>query len=419
MQALAALLEVEEGRPVAEALAGAERGLSPEDRRLATQIVYAVLRHRRFLDAFITTRIPRSPKAAVRMVIRIGLCQLWFMDRVPDYAVVSSAVEQARTVDARAAGLVNAVLRTAIRTPFEPREPGVRYSLPDWILERWQARWPGDWETMAARLNEPPPMTLRVRKDRATALADLASEGVEAVASDWLPDAITVRSPLRLERSALFRQGFLYVQDQSAMAVTYAAAEPEQTRIVDLCAGVGGKSFHLADQHPTAHVTAVDTAAERLARLRENAVRLHLAGRVTPVLGDARAVASQEHGGIVIVDAPCTGLGILRRRPDIRWRRQPRDLARFQILQRELLDAAVGTVEPGGIVVYSVCSTEPEETTVVVNAILQAHSELVPEDVAQLLPEPWTRFREGHWLLVPPGIADLDGFFIARLRRTA
>ena len=411
-------MEVEKGRPVAEALAAVERGLSSEDRRLATQIVYGVLRHRRFLDAFMSDRISRPPKPAVKMVIRIGLEQLWFMDRVPDYAVVSSAVEQARSVDARAAGLVNAILRTAIRTPFEPREPGVRYSLPDWILERWQARFPGDWESMAARQNMPPPMNLRVRGDRDAALADLAAAGVDAVASEWLPDAITVRSPIRLERLHLFGQGQLYVQDQSAMAVAYAASDPDPRHILDLCAGVGGKSFHLADQHPGSHVTAVDTAAERLARLRENAVRLHLVGRVTPVLRDAREAELKERADIVIVDAPCTGLGILRRRPDIRWRRQPRDLGRFQLLQRELLEAAVRAVEPGGIVVYSVCSTEPEETSAVVNAVLDAHPELLSEDVATQLPSPWSRFRDGSWVMVPPGMEDLDGFFIARLRRT-
>lgn len=418
-RAFDALMEVERGRPVADALSGVEKGLSTEDRRLATMIVYGVLRNRRWLDAFIADRIPRPPKPPVRMVLRMGLYQLWFMDRVPDYAVVSSTVEQARGVDPRLAGLVNAVLRAAQRQRFEPVDQGVRYSLPDWILERWQARWPDDWEDMAARLNEPARMTLRTRGDRDEVARELRGDGVEVEASTWLDDALRVRSPLRLEASRAFGEGRFYVQDESAMAVAYAADGLDGARILDLCAGVGGKSLHLADRNPHSHVTAVDTAAERLGRLRQNATRLHLADRVSPVLGDAREVARSDAGRarVVVVDAPCTGLGILRRRPDIRWRRKPEDLFRFQRLQKELLEGALAAVEPGGILVYSVCSTEPEETIAVVEGALGAHPEFQTESVSTRLPSAWARFAEGPWVTVPPGLDDLDGFFIARLVR--
>jgi 16S rRNA (cytosine967-C5)-methyltransferase len=409
-------MEVERGRPVAGALSGIEGEVSSEDRRLATQLVYGVLRNRRRLDAFLDARIPRAPRPDVRMVLRMALVQLWFMDRVPAYAVVSSAVEQARALDGRAAGLVNAVLRAA-GSVLEPDEPGVRYSLPDWILERWQTRWPDTWEAMAARMNEAPRMNLRVRGGRADVMHELQAEGLEVEPSVWMDDAVTVRSPLRLERSPAFQDGRVYVQDESAMAVAYAADGLDGARILDLCAGVGGKSFHLADRNRASHVTAVDTSAERLGRLRQNAKRLGLAQRVAPVLGDARVVAHTEQAGVVVVDAPCTGLGILRRRPDIRWRRRPRDLARFQLLQIALLKAALEAVEPGGVVVYSVCSTEPEETREVMGAVLAEHPEYAPENVSAVLPGPWARFADGPWLTVPPGLEDLDGFFIARLRR--
>ena len=412
-------MAVERGRPVAEALAAAAEGLREDDRRLTTQIVYGVLRHRRRLDDFIQARVARPPKAAVRMIMRMGLYQLWFMDRVPDYAVVSSAVDQTRERDPHAAGLVNAVLRSAQRDRRGTDAAGIRYSLPDWILARWQARWPHDWERMAERLNEPAPLTLRVRGGRDDVVRDLSAEGLAVKPSPWLQDAVSVRSPFRLEASGAFQDGRVYVQDESSMAVAYAADGRDGARILDLCAGVGGKSFHLADRNPKSRVTAVDHAPARLARLRQNARRLQLAHRVVPVLSDAREAARSAAGqaGVVVVDAPCTGLGILRRRPDIRWRRWPRDLARFHALQEAILEAALAAVEPHGILVYSVCSAEPEETTDVVREALGRHPEFRADPVSERLPPAWDQFAQGPWLVVAPGLTDLDGFFIARLVR--
>ncbi len=414
--ALRALERVETGDPVADAMRSVAGGLSPADRRLATQLVYGVLRHRRLLDWWIDSHRQGRLTPGVRQILRLGLFQAVLLDRIPRYAAVSAAVDQARREAPRAAGLVNAVLRRTLDDLRWPDDPRVRFSMPDWLADRWRTRWPDRWMEMLERCNETPPLTLRVRGSVPALYDELSEKGVAARPSPWFPEAIRVDGPLWLEDWAPFRDGRVYVQDESAMAVAYAADCPAGARILDMAAGLGGKTFHLLDRAAGSEALAVDLSAERLQALRVTARRLQVEQRVSVQAGDARTVARQ--GGrrfdCVVLDAPCSGLGVVRRRPDIRWRRRPEDLNRLAGLQRELADAAVAALKPGGVLIYSTCSVEPEETTAVAAWLQARHPGLAADPVAPHVPGALRPWAHGPWLIIPPGQTEADGFFIAR-----
>jgi 16S rRNA (cytosine967-C5)-methyltransferase len=421
---LAALARVRRGQAIADALAAVTADLSREDRRLAAQLAYGVLRHRRLLDWWIQRHVRGILSPAVLDILRLAYVQKAFLDRIPDYAIVSAAVEQAKRVEPKAAGLVNAVLRRGLDDRPEPDHPAVRYSVPDWIAARWRRRWPADWEDILRLNNRLPPLTLRVarRASPDALVADLLARGIRAERSPLVPEAIRVWGTLWLEDWPPFQAGEVAVQDETSMVVAHVLGPAPGLRVIDLAAGVGGKTAHLLDLEPSLEVVAVDISAERLARLKANLDRLGGTKPVEVRAADALTLPAEWDGTFdrVLLDAPCSALGVLRRRVDARWRKRPEDLARYAALETALAERAVRLVKPGGILVYSVCSLEPEETVEVVEGVLSRHPELTPDPVGPWLPTPALRklARGGFWQ-VRPGQADaIDGFFIARLAKT-
>ncbi|MBX5466297.1 MAG: 16S rRNA (cytosine(967)-C(5))-methyltransferase RsmB [Firmicutes bacterium] len=424
-EALAALTLIREGMAAADALQkrAVARGLSPNDRALMAQLVYGVLRQRRYLDAWIRTlrRGPLDP--VVEDILRLGFFQLGFLSRMPAYAVVHATVELAKGVQPGAAGLVNAILRRGHGHPPRDLPLAVRYSHPDWLVERWRGRFGDRVEAILQADNEVPPLTLRVNRlaaDRKAVLSRLAERGVEANPSPYVPEAVRVVDSLWLENFPAFRAGWVSVQDESGMLVTWVLDPHPGDRVLDLAAGLGSKTTHILERlGGEGRVWAVDRSARRLGLLAENCRRLGLRGWET-VAADGRQVASRFATPFdrVLLDAPCSGLGVLRRRVDARWKRVEADLARHQRLQRELLAAAAEAVRPGGVVVYSVCSFEPEETEAVVAGALEAGLPLAVESVAPYLPHPELESAlVGPYLRILPGEFGMDGFFVARLRR--
>ncbi len=407
--------------PVADAVDEASRRaqLGREDRRLATQLTYGVLRHRSLLDHWIALRSRRHLEPAVANVLRLAFFQAAFLDRIPDYALVSSAVEQAKRVAPAAQGLVNAVLRRRLDDRPLPDDLATRYSHPPWLVARWQRRWPADIEELLRAANQVPPLTLRVSPgwSRDELLADLARRRVSAEASPLLPEAIRVDGSLWLEDWDAFAQGGVTVQDESSMLPAHVLAPPPGAVVLDLAAGVGGKTCHILQCWPTVTVVAWDQDGRRLERLLANARRLGVADRVRVHEGDGRALSPDEAGTFdaVVLDAPCSGLGVLRRRVDARWRRRESDLGRQQALQLDLLEAAWRVVAPGGPVVYSTCSVEPEETSEVVERFRRRHPEARREPVGPRLPSAALRRRASAPALTwRPSEDRLDGFFVAR-----
>lgn len=413
-------------------------GLSPADRALATAITLGVLRHRGRLDHTLD-HLLRRPLAtlpsAIRTILRMGCFQIVEMDRIPPPAATSEAVHLARRYGHRGtASLVNAVLRRlVVEGPPPPPDAAVDpigqvavvHSHPRWLVARWGARWGLDEAgALAAALNRPAPSVLRVntlRADRDSVLAALVARGLDA-RPGLLPEAVRVSGSL-VERLPLIAQGLCVAQDEGAMMVGLAVAPPPGGLVIDACSAPGGKTFHLAALMANtgrvvacdAHPRKLQTVARRAAVVGATCVEAHHL--------DAREIGRRwpDQADAVLVDAPCSGLGTVRRRPEIKWRAAEADLARHAAAQQTILRGAAGAVRQGGVLVYSVCSIEPEEGPQVVDAFLAAH----PWFARAPLPGLFPRAVGGHTLegtsdgevFLLPHRHDVDGFYIARLRR--
>ncbi len=414
-------------------------GLGGPDRALATELVYGVLRWRGKLDWILTPRLDRRLEAldpAVRHLLRLGAYQLRCLDRIPDFAAVDETVGLARACGAgRSAGYINAVLRAVARRTDgpepDPAADPVRYwgtlgSHPEWLAARWIARLgPEEAGQLMAANNAVPPLTLMVNRLRAgveEARRALEDASIEVAAGRWAPGALTLRgagSPADLPG---FADGvFLPMDEAGALPVLALELAPGQ-RVLDACAGGGSKGALIAAAvGPAGEVVALDRSPRAVRRL-ETAVRRLGCSRVRPHLGDARAAGAKWPGAFprVLLDAPCTGLGTIRRRPEIKWRRRPDDLERMAALQQELLAGVAPAVAPGGLLVYSTCSLEPEETDAVVAAFLASRPEFTPADISpeagDALSVPGA-FVQAGWLRAWPHRHGTDSFFVARFRR--
>ena len=340
-------------------------GLDRRDRAFATELVYGSTRMRRACDFLIDRLVDRPLEPEVRNVLRLGAYQVAFL-RTPPHASVSATVDLA---PARARGFVNAVLRRLLREP-PPRwpDPPTRLSYPDWVVRRLAADLGGPAaEAALEQMNVPPPVTER-------------ADG--------------------------------YIQDEASQQVAAYVGTGAGERVADVCAAPGGKATAMAAAGATL-VVAGDHSAARSSVVVSNAERLRLPNVAVVVADGVHPPLRPGSLDRVLVDAPCTGLGVLRRRPDARWRVQPGDVERLADLQRRLLDGAAGLVRPGGTLVYSVCTLTLEETEGVDRWLASAHPELAP------LPMPgglWEPLGRGARLL--PQAAGTDGMFVLGLRRS-
>lgn len=425
-EALKVLRRVRVGQPVAESLAESHRAhpLDPKDRALLTQLVYGVLRHRRLLDGIIRNFAKNPLEPDVADILRMGFFQLRFLDRIPSYAVVNAAVEQTKVVQPKATRLVNAVLRRG--QLYDPHNLSMaeQYSHPDWLVERWGRRFGKKLPEILAANNQIPPLTLRINLDkvgREEVVRALSEAGVAAEASPYLKEAVRGTGSVWLEDLTMFQRGWITVQDESGMLVTYVLDPHPGERILDMTAGVGGKTGHILEYtHGRSHVVAMDVSRERLDLLRRNVKRLGFLEDVQTVCGDATlGPTTASLGGFdrVLVDAPCSNLGVLRRRVDARWNKSASDLKGHHARQVQLLKMGILAAKPGGVIVYSTCSVEPEETIDVVDAIENEMPGVHRESVADWLPHDALRAHvESGTLTILPGEFGMDGFFIARLR---
>ncbi|NMP22404.1 16S rRNA (cytosine(967)-C(5))-methyltransferase RsmB [Sulfobacillus harzensis] len=421
-EALKALARIRQGYPVSDAIQQA-KGLPARDRALMATLVYGVLRHLRYLDAWMKPFVRGDLEPEVQDILRMAFYQMGFLDRVPDYAAVNAAVEQTRARAPRAVGMVNAILRRGQSKKPEQLSLGERYSHPDWIVERWQARYGPRLESILEANNAVPPLTLRVdldRTSRAEVLEELGNLGIDAEPSPYLPEAIRVRGSLWLEDFEPFRRGWVTVQDESGMLVAWVLDAQPGDEVLDMAAGLGGKALHVLERSGGAvRLTCLDISRPRLRRLEENLSRTGRGDQAAIKEANAVQFGNSHQGSFerIILDAPCSGLGVLRRRVDARWKKQANDLPAFHETQVELLDAAWRACRAGGVIVYSTCSTEPEETEAVVDEVLARRPDLRREDVTPYLPHPdLASFVKNGALSLTPGDLGMDGFYIARLR---
>lgn len=392
------------------------------DRAFVQSLCYGVLRAFEPLDFLLgklATKPIRDPE--VRLLALIGLHQLRSMNVKP-HAAVSETVEAAGR-KSWAKPLLNAILRNYLRRKEELenralQDPASRDAHPAWLRDRLAADWPERWETLVQQNNLPPPMTIRVNplmEDRAGYLARLAEAGIAARPCLHSPWGLTLESPVPIEALPGFTDGRVSVQDEAAqLAAPLVGAEPGE-RILDLCAAPGGKTLHMLELcQGGVEAVAVDIDAERCARIRENLERERLSATV--VTGDARAPEAWWDGrpfDRILLDAPCSATGVIRRHPDIKLLRQARDLDTLNELQAAILDAAWPLLKPGGILVYATCSVIRAENELQIRRFLETRG-----DAAELpLTADWgIPLRHGRQILT--GESGMDGFFYARLRKT-
>jgi 16S rRNA (cytosine967-C5)-methyltransferase len=394
--------------------------LAPADRSLAQELVYGVARWRLTLDWLITQRAPRWPRNhALIELLRIGLYQLFWMDRMADHAAVHETVETAKTLGVRAqAGFLNAVLRGFAReraatverlADLRRSDPATGASHPRWLYERWAQRWGADAARRLMDWNNTPARVFArrnsLRADPAQLAAAWQREGVRAasVTAEWLEPQLSfeLREHPPLETLPSFASGLFYVQDPSTLLAVRELGPQPGERIVDLCAAPGGKTTFIAQSiGNNGVIIACDISKPRLATLAANCRRLGVTC-VHPQHGLAHSAPDTPQFDRVLVDAPCSNTGVLRRRIDARWRLTPEHLIELAAAQLELLRQALARLKPGGTLVYSTCSLEPEENEGVVARLLDSAP-----------PGRW-QLQAQRTLL--PFRDSVDGAFIARL----
>jgi 16S rRNA (cytosine967-C5)-methyltransferase len=404
--ALRTLREVSQGAFASESIDQTLRKslLAEADRGLFTQLVYGVLRERGYLDQVLARYISKAatPEALLDL-LRLAAYQCLSLDKVPDYAAVHEAVELAKAKYGPGAGrLVNAVLRGLLRErqEIDTKLGGSRLeSYPDWMLRRWRKRYPqAKLQGMLEYFAAPAALWARVNLRKTTHDALLGeSVGIESAKSD---DAlIDLGGHDRSIWLKWMEAGLISIQDRHSYRVAMAVEPHSGDSILDACAGHGGKSSAMIEAVPDCHLFVHDPSEERILQLKENFARL---GHDQPavITGSAAAMSKGLRFDAILIDAPCSGMGTLGRKPEIRWRLKPEDLKRLALKQRAILDEWSPLLKPGGRLVYAVCSLEPEEGR---------------ENIAHFLTEhPELRLGE-EWELFPAPDAG-DGFYVARLQ---
>ena len=402
--------------------------LSDVDRNLATALVLGTLRWQIALDAAIRPLL-KKPNAKldpeVLIALRLGAFQLLHMERIPARAAIDESVELTKQAGHKfASGMVNAVLRRLAELPPAPLEDP-QAAHPAWLVERWKDFYGGDTTSTICRHGQQQP-NIHVRLTRDGSEPELAAERVELAPGDFLAASRRVTSG-DFTKTAAFRAGQVAIQDEGSQLIAELA--PRGSGILDCCAAPGGKTLILAERNPNAQIVACDGSQQRLAQLRKRLASL--GERVQCLLTDAAELNDEAAFDVVLADVPCSGTGTLGRNPEIRHRLRPEDLPRQAARQKAILQSVLQTLRPGGYVLYSTCSLEPEENEQVVQAVLaqSPNARLVPlqskieELRAEGILSPSGAERVLHCLTprgclrLIPGSFHTDGFFAALIEK--
>ncbi|MDD5140569.1 MAG: 16S rRNA (cytosine(967)-C(5))-methyltransferase RsmB [Verrucomicrobiales bacterium] len=402
-------------------IALANAPLSSADRGLCQEIVYGVVRWQAALDWLIARKTGgREQKPALQNLLRLGLYQIFWLDRIPDHAAVHETVELAKQGGfGPQAGFINAVLRGYLRETDETKklladlkisQPALGWSQPEWLVARWQKRWGAEKTAQLLQWNNTPPKTFArvntLKTDGGKLVEKWRVENVEYDfrTCDWTGENLVfeLKAHPPLGSLASFRDGWFYIQDPSTLlAVREFGARPGET-VLDLCAAPGGKTTFIAQlMGNQGRIVAQDVSEDRLKLIRENCARLGVACVETvlpPTLNPQLSTTFDR----ILVDAPCSNSGVMRRRLDLRWRIQPDEIERLRATQLDLLHQAATRLKPGGVLVYSTCSLEPDENSEVVKEFLREHAAFTLESERELL----------------PFVDNVDGAYVARILRS-
>ncbi len=398
-----------------------------EERPTAQALAYGVLRHIELLEALLAELLTKPLKrkdAIITSYLYIGLFEL-IEGRRPDYAIVNTIVQLVKSERRWAVGLSNALLRrfvresTALLARARASSAAAQHLLPPWLLDRLQTTYPAQWERIADTLSSQAPMVLRVNLHRISRddYADLCQQaGLAVEPHSEVASALILQQPVDVAQLPGFHKGLVSVQDAAAQFAAWCLQPKPQERILDACAAPGGKTVHLLEMTGgRAELYAIEAASERIPRLQENIARSGYSAEL--LQADAGALESWWDGQTfdrILLDAPCSATGVIRRHPDIKLHRKPEDIVALVALQRRLLDALWRTLKPGGRLVYATCSILPEENSEQTQAFLERTADAYLAEDCQT---PSGAAMLGWQIL--PGDAEMDGFYYACLKKVA
>lgn len=414
---------VEQGQSLSTLLPAAQERVLPRDRALLQELCFGTLRWLSRLEAIAKPLMERPLKGKQRPVhflLLVGLYQLLYT-RVPAHAALSETVNASRLLKAESLrGLINGVLRNVQRqaetlAAQADANDSTRFACPNWLIQRLRAAYPAQYQAILTATNQRPPMWLRVNRrhqSRDAYLARLQEAGIEVAAQDQDGDGLCLAQPWDVSRLPGFADGDCSVQDGAAQLAARLLGARDGERLLDACAAPGGKTAHLLEQVTPASLIAIDADARRLERVRETLQRLGLQADVRQ--GDASQPDSWYQGepfDRILLDAPCSATGVIRRHPDIKWLRRDSDIAELAALQAKILEALWCKLRTGGTLLYATCSILPDENSEQIRRFLASHAdaELVPLHAGDTPAHPgWQRL---------PGEDDMDGFYYAKLTK--
>lgn len=394
------------------------------DKGFISKIVYGVVENRIYLDyvvrKFSSVRLKKID-ADILNVLRMSAYQIMYLDKVPNSAVVDEAVKLSKKIDHRRSGFVNGLLRNLIRQIDDIELPedeieklSIKYSHPAWLVKRWHGLFGGDFtEDLLKANNETPKLVLRTNTlliNREDLMTKLKLAGLDVEISDIVEEGIIVESlnDQILDRLEAFKEGLFTVQDESSMRVGQILDPQAGEKVLDMCAAPGGKTTHLAQlMNNKGQIHSCDISEDKLKLVKENVKRLKL-NNVRMFLSDALDLneAYIGHFDKVLLDAPCSGLGIIRRKPDIKYQKTEEDILQLNRMQSQMLDNAAKYVKEGGVLVYSTCTIEPRENGLMIQEFLKTHEDFEKEAI-----------DGADDLQMYPNVDETDGFYVCKLRR--
>ncbi|HWK22213.1 MAG TPA: 16S rRNA (cytosine(967)-C(5))-methyltransferase RsmB [Ureibacillus sp.] len=405
--------------------------IDAKDRALLTELTYGTLQHKYTLDYYLEPYIRGKMDLWVKWLLRLSLYQIVYLDRVPDHAAVNEAVEISKRrghkgIASVVNGILRSILRQGVRATKEISEPTKRLAIetshPEWLVERFiEAYGVEKTSEMLHENNVPPISSVRVNTTKASVdevLTLLEQEGVQAKQSEVIPECLHLISG-QASRTKAFKEGYITIQDESSMMPANALNPQPGWRVLDMCAAPGGKTTHIAEKMKNeGSILATDLHPHKLDLIDETSTRLGLEIiQTAPIDGRKAAEFLQvESFDAVLVDAPCSGLGVMRRKPDIKYTKREEDLSRLHEIQLQLLDNAVKVLKKGGRLVYSTCTVNKEENEETVQAFLASHPEIESVQLENLPIELLER-SQGGMLQVFPQDFGSDGFFVAAFRK--
>ena len=426
MIALDCLARIQAGgfsQPIIESLG---KPLSSADQRLLRQIVLGVLRHQSRLDSFIRPHVKKSLEmldSSVLTAIRVGVFQVRILERVPAHAGVSTTVEAYKRLYGRkATGFVNGVLRSCLRAAQATESVADTveslsqcFSQPNWLVRSWTEQLGFEaTRALCEANNQPAPLTIRpqVQISRADLVEQLEAEGATVESGRWIPYALRLNHPTPFD-SESFKTGLWTAQDEASQLVVELLDPQSKERIWDVCAAPGGKTLlidWLTDGSST--ITATDVSPRKTALMKNIMPK----PRIDVLTVDARTIIFEQPFDRVLLDAPCSALGLVRRHPEIRWRREPNDVEQSAKLQAALLQNAAKHVAVGGVLVYSVCSSMPQEGSQQIDTFLESHAHFAcePPEKGRI---DWNTLWHGNGIQLWPHQHETDSFFMTRLKR--